>query len=119
MVGNSSSGIAEAPSFQLPVVNIGTRQTGKVRSPNVIDVGHSSKQILEGIRRATSGEFRRSLSGMVSPFGDGKAGQRIVQVLRTTRLDDRLLRKKFVEIASTLQPYADPGTVMRTGRAQD
>lgn len=99
MVGNSSSGIVEAPSFHLPVVNIGTRQQGKLRAANVIDVGYSTKEIAAGIQRATSKEFAKGLLGLVNPYGDGHAGRRIVEVLRTVPLNDRLLRKKFVDLA--------------------
>ena len=98
MVGNSSSGIVEAPSFRLPVVNIGTRQQGKVRATNVIDVGYSTEEIVAGIRLATSEEFSRSLDGLTNPYGDGRSGRRIVDVLRTIPLDDRLIRKKFVDL---------------------
>lgn len=99
MVGNSSSGIVEAPSFRLPVVNIGTRQQGKVRAANVIDVGYSPDEILAGIQLATSREFAKGLRDLTNPYGDGNASRRIVEVLRTIPLDDRLLRKKFVDLA--------------------
>jgi GDP/UDP-N,N'-diacetylbacillosamine 2-epimerase (hydrolysing) len=98
MVGNSSSGISEAPSFQLPVVNIGTRQAGKIRAPNVIDVGYSVEEILSGIQVATSSQFKEGLRGTKSPYGDGHAGEKIVEVLRTIEINDRLIRKKFVDL---------------------
>jgi UDP-hydrolysing UDP-N-acetyl-D-glucosamine 2-epimerase len=97
MIGNSSSGIAEAPSFQLPVVNIGTRQTGFERAGNVIDVGYSADEIVAAIEKALSPVFRTSLKGIVNPYGDGHSSARIVQTLRSIPLDDRLLRKKFVD----------------------
>jgi GDP/UDP-N,N'-diacetylbacillosamine 2-epimerase (hydrolysing) len=96
MVGNSSSGIVEAPSFKLPVVNIGTRQTGKVRSPNVIDVGYSSDEISKGIDTALSSEFIKELSGMENPYWNGGSAVQIAETLRTIPIDDRLLRKKFI-----------------------
>ena len=96
MVGNSSSGLIEAPSFGLPVVNIGTRQEGRTRDRNVIDVGYNRQQIAEGIRRALSAAFRGQLRGLVNPYGDGHASERIVQRLREVALDSRLLKKRFV-----------------------
>lgn len=98
MVGNSSSGIVEAPSFRLPVVNIGTRQKGKVRPSNVIDVGYSMEEIVSGIRKATSAEFREGLRNLQNPYGDGHAGERILEILRTIPIDDKLIRKKFINL---------------------
>ncbi len=95
MVGNSSSGIVEAPSFRLPVVNIGTRQQGRVRAKNVIDVGYSRAEILEGIRKAVSPEFCASLGDLVNPFGNGHAAERIVERLKAVATDEKLLLKRF------------------------
>ncbi len=95
MVGNSSSGIVEAASFKLPVVNVGTRQQGRLRAANVIDVGYGSEEILGGIRRALSAGFRESLAGLENPYGDGRAAERIVARLKEVELGDRLLRKRF------------------------
>lgn len=98
MAGNSSSGIAEAPSFELPVVNVGTRQAGFERAGNVIDVGYGVEEILAGLRRATDPGFRGSLKGMTNPYGDGKSSDRVLEVVRSIPLDDRLLRKKFIDL---------------------
>jgi UDP-hydrolysing UDP-N-acetyl-D-glucosamine 2-epimerase len=99
MVGNSSSGIIEAPSFGLPVVNVGIRQHGRLRAANVIDVGHGREEIVAGIRRALAPEFRASLHGLVNPYGDGHASPRIARVLREVELGPRLIRKRFVDLA--------------------
>lgn len=98
MVGNSSSGIIEAASFKLPVVNIGNRQLGRVRGKNVIDVGYTRTEILAGIEKALSNEFRTTLSDMVNPYGDGHAAERIVDRLKHVKLNDELLRKRFYEM---------------------
>ncbi|MQF94717.1 MAG: UDP-N-acetylglucosamine 2-epimerase (hydrolyzing) [SAR202 cluster bacterium] len=98
MVGNSSSGLVEAPSFSLPVVNIGTRQDGRIKAQNVIDVGYSSEEIAEGIRRAVGPGFAESLRGLANPYGDGKASEIILEQLRSSPLDDRLLRKRFYDV---------------------
>ncbi|MBI4589778.1 MAG: UDP-N-acetylglucosamine 2-epimerase (hydrolyzing) [Candidatus Rokubacteria bacterium] len=97
MVGNSSSGIIEAPSFELPVVNIGSRQRGRQRGANVIDVGYGRDEILRGVEAALRPEFRERLRGVPNPYGDGHAAPRIVRVLREVALDDRLLQKRFAE----------------------
>lgn len=99
MVGNSSSGIMEAPSFELPVVNIGARQHGRVRAANVIDVEPGRDAIAAGVRRALAPEFRGSLRGLANPYGDGHAAERIARRLRTVPLGDRLIRKRFIETA--------------------
>jgi len=101
MVGNSSSGLIEAPSFGLPAVNIGDRQRGRLRAPNVIDVGHGPGDILAGIRRALEPGFRRSLAGMVNPYGDGRAAPRIVEVLERVELGRALIRKRFVDLGGS------------------
>ncbi len=97
MVGNSSSGIIEAPSLKLPVVNVGNRQRGRVRAKNVIDVSCSRAEILEGIREAVSPEFRRGLCDLVNPYGDGHAARRIVEKLKEVSVDEKLLLKRFHE----------------------
>jgi UDP-hydrolysing UDP-N-acetyl-D-glucosamine 2-epimerase len=95
MVGNSSSGIIEAASFKLPVVNIGNRQSGRLRGKNVIDAGYARTEIAAGIKKALSAEFKASLSVLVNPYGDGQAADRIIGKLREIKLDDVLLRKRF------------------------
>jgi UDP-hydrolysing UDP-N-acetyl-D-glucosamine 2-epimerase len=94
MVGNSSSGLIEAPSFALPVVNVGSRQRGRLRGANVIDVGPGRDEILHGIQTALAPEFRRRLDGLPNPYGDGHAAERIVRVLREVALDTRLIQKR-------------------------
>ncbi len=97
MVGNSSSGILEAPSFELPVVNIGSRQEGRTRARNVLSCGYTVDEIVNAIRKAVRPTFRRSLRGLKNPYGDGHAAERIVNCLETVPLDGRLLRKGFSE----------------------
>lgn len=100
MVGNSSSGLIEAPSFRLPVVDIGNRQRGRIRATNVIGCRPERGEIVEAIRQATSAEFRASLADLVNPYGDGRAAERIVRTLKETALDERLLLKRFYEVRS-------------------
>lgn len=95
MVGNSSSGIIEAASLKLPVVNIGDRQRGRVRAKNVIDVGYTRNDILAGIEQALSPSFRLSLKDLTNPYGDGRAAERIVAILKSVPIDSKLLIKRF------------------------
>jgi UDP-hydrolysing UDP-N-acetyl-D-glucosamine 2-epimerase len=98
MVGNSSSGIWEAPSFGLPAVNVGDRQRGRLRAANVIDVACEAAAIGDGIRRALDPAFRASLVGLVNPYGDSCATERITAALRATEPGTTLLRKRFVDL---------------------
>lgn len=97
LVGNSSSGIIEAASFGLPVVNVGNRQAGRLHGRNVIDVPCEREAIAAGIRQALDPAFRRSLAGMINSYGDGHASERIVQVLEEVEIDQRLIEKRFVD----------------------
>jgi len=99
MVGNSSSGIVEAPSFTLPVVNIGTRQQGRIREKNVLDVGYSHAEIRVAIAKAVSPDFRAGLKGLINPYGVGDAASRIVAKLKSIHLDDILLVKPFHDLS--------------------
>jgi UDP-hydrolysing UDP-N-acetyl-D-glucosamine 2-epimerase len=97
MVGNSSSALIEAPTFELPAVNIGDRQRGRLRAANVIDVGHDREAIAAAIRRALDPGFRQRLAGLANPYGDGHAAPRIARVLREVELGPRLVRKRFLD----------------------
>ena len=98
MVGNSSSGILEAPSFKLPVVNIGTRQTGRYVRRTSLMLVMRSVEIVAGVQRAIAPEFRSGLRDLVNPYGDGHAAERIVAGLKAVALDDRLIRKVFSDV---------------------
>ena len=80
MIGNSSSGLIEAPSFGLPVVNVGSRQRGRLRAVNVIDVEPARGEIVAGVRRAVDAAFGAGLAGLANPDGDGHAAPRIVEI---------------------------------------
>lgn len=97
MVGNSSSGIMEAASFAVPVVNVGMRQQGRERSRNILDVPASPDAILSGLARALDPEFRNGLRGMTNPYGDGTAATMIARVLTEIPLA-RVLIKEPVPI---------------------
>ena len=99
MVGNSSSGIMEAASFGLPVVNVGMRQQGRERPHNVLDAPAETGAIQAALQRALSQEFRASLKGMSNPYGNGTAAETIVHVLTTVSVE-RLLIKAPVSVAA-------------------
>ena len=96
MVGNSSSGIIEAPSFGLPVVDVGPRQEGRERGENTISVPHDATAIRETIERCLTDEsFRARVRATSNPYDRGGAGERIAARLATLDFDDRLLRKRL------------------------
>lgn len=93
MVGNSSSGIMEAASFAVPVVNVGIRQRGRERGANVLDADPAFASIQSQLEKAVSAEFRAALRGMQNPYGDGHAAERIAGVLSSVSVGEMLLRK--------------------------
>lgn len=93
LVGNSSAGILEAPTFTLPAVNIGRREYGRLRGINVIDVEEDTDDIILGIRKALSPQFRAKMKKCVNPYGDGKSSKRIVDILASVPIDEKLLVK--------------------------
>jgi UDP-hydrolysing UDP-N-acetyl-D-glucosamine 2-epimerase len=107
MVGNSSSGIIEAPSFNLPVVNIGFRQDGRIKAENVINVGYESKEIVKGIKQAIQPDFRQKLKGLSNPYGSGNAAEKILRRLKEVELDEKIIVKRFYDVDSDLPGKLD------------
>ncbi|GIX36476.1 MAG: UDP-N-acetyl glucosamine 2-epimerase [Lysobacteraceae bacterium] len=105
LVGNSSSGIMESPALALPCVNIGDRQAGRERAANILDAPADAAAIREALARALDPAFRASLQGMVHPYGDGRASERIAEVLRSVPLDERLLRKRALPLRDDLPAF--------------
>lgn len=93
LLGNSSSGIMEAASFALPVVNVGIRQQGRERGPNILDAEPTVDSIRNQLAVAHQSTFLESLRSMHNIYGDGHAAERIVSVLTSTPLDN-LLHKR-------------------------
>ncbi|HUX28094.1 MAG TPA: UDP-N-acetylglucosamine 2-epimerase [Terracidiphilus sp.] len=100
LIGNSSSGIMEAASLALPVVNVGMRQQGRERARNVVDADAQTEAIRTAIQRVLEPEFRESLTGMKNPYGDGDAAVTIARVITTVPLD-RLLVKRPTPLPQT------------------
>lgn len=86
VVGNSSSGLIEAPALGTPTINIGSRQDGRPRAASVIDCGVRSDEIAGAINRVLSDEHQELSASAVSPYGDGHASERIADVLKTVPL---------------------------------
>lgn len=108
MVGNSSSGIVEAASLQLPVVNVGPRQRGRIHARNVINAGYDRIEICKAMRAAIDPTFRSSLLGLVNPYGSGNACPIMIQHLKNAPLGDDLIRKKFHELRFSWEGPARP-----------
>ena len=85
------------------MINIGDRQRGRTHGENVIDVPPGRAEILGALKRAADEAFRAKIAGMVNPYGDGKAGVRIAEILRNVDLVPGLLKKKFRDMDSTVQ----------------
>jgi UDP-hydrolysing UDP-N-acetyl-D-glucosamine 2-epimerase len=97
LVGNSSSGILEAPSFKVPVVNIGNRQRGRMQAANIHNCGYDEPDIAAAIRHVLDDAgFKAACAAAANPYGDGQSGRRICEILRDIPLDRRLIDKETV-----------------------
>ena len=92
VIGNSSSGILEAPTAGTPTVNIGARQAGRLRAPSVIDVSNDASSIVEGIRRASSPEMQALAQRRESPYGSPGVAERIADVLVSVELSSLAIK---------------------------
>ena len=100
VLGNSSSGIIETPAFRVPTVNIGDRQRGRLQSESIINCGTSAGQIIEAMKMAMSEEHKAICSSVVSPYGDGHAGELIARkTVETVTKKDINLKKKFYDLS--------------------
>jgi UDP-N-acetylglucosamine 2-epimerase (non-hydrolysing)/GDP/UDP-N,N'-diacetylbacillosamine 2-epimerase (hydrolysing) len=96
MVGNSSSGVIEAASLDLPVVDVGPRQEGRERAAHTLRVPHERAAIRSAVERCLTDEaFRRQVADCENPYDRGGAGENVADRLATADLDDRLLRKRL------------------------
>jgi UDP-N-acetylglucosamine 2-epimerase (non-hydrolysing)/GDP/UDP-N,N'-diacetylbacillosamine 2-epimerase (hydrolysing) len=94
MIGNSSSGLIESPSFGLPVVNLGSRQHSRQRADNVIDVEFDKDRIVDAVKYALSDpRFAERVANCRNPYGDGTASRRTIDVLRRLNLGPELIAK--------------------------
>lgn len=100
VIGNSSSGLTEVPSFGKGTVNIGDRQRGRLRAASVIDCEPNREAIGAALKRLFSAEFQNAVPATRNPYGEGGASQKIVQVLNDFPLQS-ILKKSFHDFLST------------------
>lgn len=97
VVGNSSSGLAEAPSFRIGTINIGDRQKGRIKASSVIDCEPNKDSILKTFEKLYSKEFQEKLKIVQNPYGDGCASKKIVEILKSVDLKN-ILKKSFYDL---------------------
>jgi GDP/UDP-N,N'-diacetylbacillosamine 2-epimerase (hydrolysing) len=93
LIGNSSSGIHETASFNIPTINIGTRQNGRFRPKNVIDVNHNEIEIMNAIKKCR--ELKSNNIKFENPYGDGKSSRRIVSLIKSLDLSSKIIQKQI------------------------
>ena len=93
LIGNSSSGIHETSTFNIPTINIGSRQSGRLRPENVLDVGHNENEICSAIKKCK--EIRNNGVKFKNPYGDGKSAERIVSIIKSLDLSPAIIQKKI------------------------
>lgn len=99
VLGNSSSGLIEAPSFGIPTINIGDRQRGRLQAESVINCRPEKADILRALDRACSPDFRAMAAKAVNPYGDGNTSGKICEIIKNTLLSGGIdLKKKFYDI---------------------
>ena len=99
VLGNSSSGIIETPSFHIPTVNIGDRQRGRLQAANIINCGTGRDDIIKGIKKAMSRDFALECSKVSSPYGDGMSAKKIAsKIVETVYAESIDLKKEFYDI---------------------
>lgn len=99
VLGNSSSGLLEAPSFGIPTINIGDRQRGRIQAESVLNCRPEREDILRALERACSPDFRKKAAAARNPYGDGNTSGRILEMIKRTLLSGSLdLEKRFYDI---------------------
>ena len=95
LIGNSSSGIHEAASFKVPVINIGTRQNGRYQPKNIINVNYNSAEIFKAIIKAKSDKFKSKIKKIKNPYGDGNSSVKIIRIIKKLKLKNFNTQKKL------------------------
>ena len=101
IIGNSSSGLLEAPSFKIGTINIGDRQNGRLKAQSVVDCLTDKKNIKKAIERVYSDKFQKLLKNVRNPYGEECASQKIIKVLKNISLNE-ILKKPFFNIKFSL-----------------
>ena len=97
VIGNSSSGLTEVPSFKIPTINIGDRQKGRMKAKSVLDCLPEKESILSTINKALSLSFKDLIANVENPYGDGGASNKIIELLKSVDLND-ILKKEFYNL---------------------
>lgn len=98
VLGNSSSGISEAPSFKIPTINIGDRQKGRLFSKSIIQSNGSYNDIKRCVKKALSRDFLRKIKYSRNPYGKGGAAKKILRILSKINLSENIIKKKFNDL---------------------
>jgi len=93
VVGNSSSGLIEAPAMHKPTVNIGLRQGGRLKATSVIDCDPETDSIIEAIQSLFSDEFQSRLTSVINPYGVPGGSAKVVEILESAPLEDILMKR--------------------------
>jgi GDP/UDP-N,N'-diacetylbacillosamine 2-epimerase (hydrolysing) len=96
VVGNSSSGIVEAPSLKVPTINIGHRQKGRIKAKSVIDCNPREDEIRKALELIYDKDFRNSIKDVINPYGDGNSAPKIKDILKNYNIDS--IEKSFYNI---------------------
>ena len=97
VVGNSSSGVIEAPSFKIPTVNIGDRQKGRIKAESVIDCAPKKEAIFSSIENIYTEEFKAFVKTVKNPYGEGCASEVVLKIIKEVDLSS-LHKKSFYDI---------------------
>ena len=97
IVGNSSSGLGEAPTFQIGTINIGDRQKGRIKAKSVIDCNPTAESISRAIKKLYSEDFQAGLKTVTNPYGEGGASRKIIEVLQDTIIPEET-KKIFYDL---------------------
>ena len=95
LIGNSSSGIHEAATFKIPVINIGSRQDGRKKPKNVINVKHNKNEILKALNKARNKNFNANIKKIINPYGNGTSSKKIIKILKNLKLQNFNTQKKL------------------------
>ncbi len=95
LIGNSSGAITQSAIIGIPAINIGTRQRGREKSENIISCSYSKEEIKKALKKASNPKFRLFSKKCASPYGDGKTGAKVLELLSEMELDKKYLQKKL------------------------
>ena len=104
IIGNSSSGLLESPSFFKGTINIGDRQKGRLKASSIIDCEPIKKDIEKAINRLFSKEFKDTLKDTINPYGNGSASNKVVDIIQKINLNEsseEILKKKFYDLETS------------------